>query len=139
FFGSAEGTFFLQAVAQGIAFFASSGDQGAECLPGGMSGRAEIVCPACYDGVTAVGGTQINGQFDSTGNLTGINVESVWNEPPGIAVDCNDDPLPDGGGGAGGGGISKIVGKPLYQVSAGGFPGGVPDGMNRAIPDVSIL
>lgn len=35
---SSEETLFLQAKAQGIAFFASSGDEGAECGPGGTPG-----------------------------------------------------------------------------------------------------
>src|SRR5262249_17371899 len=134
--GFSEQIVFFQAVAEGIAFFASSGDEGAEFSPGNTPGRAEINCPACYEGVTAVGGTEIDGRFDSNNNLIGINLESVWNEPPGISTDCDGSDL---SGGAGGGGFSRIITKPSYQISAGGFPGGVPDGQFRAIPDVAML
>src|SRR5262249_20663596 len=99
-FDPAEQTLYLQAMTQGIAFFTGAGDDGAECA--GASGKAEVNCPACYAGVTSVGGTQINGQFAANGDLTGINMESVWNVPPGVRVDCKGNPLSGGSGSSGG-------------------------------------
>ncbi len=134
----AEQMLLLQGVAQGIAFFAAAGDEGAECFPGGIAGQAAINCPACYDGVTAVGGTQVIGDYDFSGNLKQVLQESVWNEPPGVRFDCNGIPFTNGGG-ATGGGVSAKIAQPAYQKNATGFTGGVPMSANRSIPDISIL
>jgi subtilase family serine protease len=133
-FSSAEENLFTQAATQGIGFFAAAGDSGAVC--GGGPGPAEIVCPACYPNVTSVGGTQIAATFDSSGNLTQKLSETVWNEPPGVQIDCSGKSV---GGGAGGGGVSQIVSIPSYQQSAQGFAGGVPSGTTRSVPDVAAL
>jgi subtilase family serine protease len=134
----------LQAVAGGIAFFAISGDDGAECFTPGPSesGMREIECPACYDGVTAVGGTAFSqATFDSKGGMLSIDAETVWNHPPGVRFGCEGGKqLPQHKGlGASGGGMSTIVPKPDYQVVATGFAGGVPEGTFRFIPDVAAL
>lgn len=137
-FDPAERNLFLQAMSQGIAFFVSSGDEGtADCIGFG-DGRQNIGTPAAYDGVTAVGGTQIDGQYDGNGDLTSIKLEDVWNDAPGVRIDCNGNFLPNAGG-AGGGGISKMVDRPSYQTSATGFSGGVPAGTKRVVPDISLL
>src|SRR5262249_24345480 len=80
FFSQAEQTLMRQAAAEGIAFFVSSGDWGAECAMGGPngtvqeSGRAEVMCPACYDGVTGVrGSSYTNSLIDSNGNLIAVS------------------------------------------------------------------
>lgn len=134
----AEQMLMLQGVAQGTAFFVAAGDEGAECFPGGTTGKAAINCPACYDGVTAVGGTQVIGDYDFSGNLKQVLQESVWNEPPGVRFDCTGVPFANGGG-ATGGGISEKVAQPTYQKDATGFTGGVPTSTKRSIPDISIL
>ncbi len=137
-FDPAEQMLMLQGVAQGMAFFIAAGDEGAECFPGGIPGQASINCPACYDGATAVGGTQIIGDYDLFGDLTKVRQESVWNEPPGVRFDCDGNPLTNGGGSTGGG-VSERVARPSYQIMAGGFTGGVPSGTKRVIPDIALL
>lgn len=132
-FRASEQTLFRQAVTQGIAFFASTGDEGAECT---IDGVKAIECPACYDGVTAVGGTQIDGTYNLNGDLISIALESVWNDPPGVRMACDGrTPL----GGATGGGSSLTIIQPDYQTNASGFSGGVPSGFGRTIPDISAL
>ena len=137
-FDPAEQMLMLQGVAQGMAFFIAAGDEGAECFPGGKSGQAAINCPACYDGATAVGGTQIIGDYDFFGDLTNVRQESVWNEPPGVRFDCDGNLLTNGGGSTGGG-MSQRVARPNYQTMASGFTGGLPAGTRRVIPDISLL
>jgi subtilase family serine protease len=136
FFSASEQTLMRQAVTQGIAFFVASGDEGIECSPG-QPGRAVTAWPACYDAVTAVGGTQIDGNYNSNGDLISIVLESVWNDPPGVRKAC------DGktalGGGATGGGFSQKVAQPDYQTSASGFSGGVTAVSGRVVPDISAL
>lgn len=138
-FALAEEDTFDQAVTEGIAFFAAAGDQGAEC-GNDFPGQRQIGCPACYSGVTAVGGTQIQALFDqNSGAILTLQSEDVWNSPPGNKDGCtsgSSEPFPAGGTG---GGVSQIVGIPPYQASAQGFLGGVPPGTNRFIPDVAAL
>jgi kumamolisin len=131
--GSYNGTdqaLFSQAMAQGIAFFASAGDSGSVCP--GPSGNQGISCPACYGGVTAVGGTQIQATFNTDGSIAQKTSENVWNNPPGIQ--CQ-----GGHGSATGGGIARLSPMPTYQQGAQGFAGGVPAGNARVVPDVAAL
>lgn len=138
-FDPAEQMLMLQAVAQGIGIFVAAGDEGAECFPGGTPGRPAINCPACYEGVTAVGGTQVLATFDRiTGDLTDLTQESVWNDAPGVRFDCDGMPLKNPGGATGGGASARIP-MPKYQVSATGFTAGVPTNDKRLIPDISLL
>jgi subtilase family serine protease len=136
-FAAAEQTTFDQAVTQGVAFFAAAGDQGAEC-GNAFPGVQQIECPACYAGVTAVGGTQIQATFNQvTGGIISVQSEEVWNSPPGDTQSCTGaEPFPAG---ATGGGVSQIVPIPAYQAGAQGPAGGVPSGANRVVPDVSAL
>jgi subtilase family serine protease len=140
-FTPTEAAVFQQAVTEGIAFFASTGDNGAECVPALNSFESEtamISCPNCYSGVTAVGGTTYTGGLlDTQGNIIGIQDEAIWNNAPGAEFNCKGKETPDGG--AGGGGISTFVSMPDYQVQASGFSGGVPSGSGRIVPDVSLL
>lgn len=137
-FSTSEQMLMLQGVAQGMAFFVASGDEGAECFPGGTLGQAAINCPACYDGATAVGGTQIIADYDFFGDLSNIRQESVWNEFPGVRFDCDGNIFPNGGGSTGGG-VSQRVNRPNYQTMASDFNGGVPAGNRRVIPDIALL
>src|SRR5262249_9117879 len=105
------------------------------------SGRAMVNCPACYDGVTAVGGTSFKSPLlDASGNLIAVSDETAWNDPPGVRFGCDAKPIiPNTLTGASGGGISTRVAMPDYQVNAAGFSGGVPIGTGRVVPDVSLL
>jgi subtilase family serine protease len=139
FYSPAEQIVFQQASAEGIAFFASAGDNAAECV----SNEFGVECPACYDSVTSVGGTSYSTILvDKNNNLVGIQDEKVWNNAPGSPVNCFGFAT---GGGGGGGGVSTLVAIPDYQLSAGGFPGGVPSLLTpsgfqgRLIPDVAML
>jgi hypothetical protein len=138
FFSPAEQIVFQQAAAEGIAFFASSGDNAAEC-PGNIL-EPKVSCPACYDAVTSVGGTSYNGfTTDDKGGLIAIQDEVVWNDTPGAEENCL---FNFSGGSGGGGGISTLVAMPDYQLGAAGFPGGVPNltgFQGRIVPDVSML
>ena len=129
-----EQALFTQAATQGIGFFAAAGDSGSECPD--QLGVRQIACPACYDNVTSVGGTSIQANFDSSGNLTQKLSETVWNDPPGVGINCAGQEI---NGGASGGGVSQFVGMPAYQQSAQGFAGGVPAGNMRNVPDVAAL
>src|SRR5262245_23634469 len=134
-FSVAEQNLFRQAVTQGIAFFASSGDEGANCDRDDPTQQG-VGWPVCYDGVTGVGGTTVQAIFDTQGNVTARGGEIVWNTPPGIRRDCAGGPT---GGGASGGGVSTREPIPTYQQSAQGFAGGVPAGTGRFVPDVAAL
>jgi subtilase family serine protease len=140
-----EETLLRQAAMMGISYFVISGDEGAECNTRAgkkemESGDAEIECPACFDSVTAVGGTAIQtdaNSFDQDGNLIGASNEVAWNDAPGVRFGCNGERISKPGfHGSSGGGQSMIVLMPDYQVGAQGFPGGVPQGVGRFVPDV---
>jgi subtilase family serine protease len=136
-FDMAEQMLMRQAESEGIAFFVSSGDEGIECHSGeDARGLGAAGCPACYDGVTSVGGTQIDGNYNANGNLVSITAEKVWNDFPGVRFNCAGQTT---GGGASGGGYSQKVPRPNYQTLASGFVGGVPIVAGRAIPDVAAL
>jgi hypothetical protein len=130
-FNSTDQALFSQAAAQGIAFFAAAGDTGSTC--GGPSASQDINCPACYGGVTAVGGTQIQATYNTDGSIAQKISETVWNQPPGILCGKANS------GGATGGGISHFSPIPSYQQNAQGFAGGVPSGNGRVVPDVAAL
>ena len=137
-YNSSEATLFDQAVAEGIAFFASSGDDGVTCFDGSAAGGLGVQIPAAYSGATAVSGTTLQGNFDGSGNVTSVNSDVTWNTPPGRRKDCNGQ---DTGGGSTGGGTSTIVARPSYQTlySQPGAVHGVPAGSNRVVPDVALV
>jgi subtilase family serine protease len=135
FWRQAEQNIFAQAATQGIAFFAISGDEGADCNPNNLTQHG-VECPACYPGVTGVGGTHLVANFDPQGNVIGRSSEVAWNTTPGVRLNCSQQST---GGGASGGGVSTIVTMPPYQAAAQGFAGGVPPGTARFVPDVAAV
>lgn len=109
---------YKQGAAQGISFFAASGDSGAyDCSDTNLA----VDSPAGDPYVTGVGGTNLqlnNGSYGS---------ESVWSNP-------NDTQRgPKGAGG--GGGISNTFKQPSWQTGAG-VQNQYSNG-NRQVPDVS--
>ncbi len=136
----AEHELFLQGNAQGISFFASSGDSaGKGCIsasyfkPGPGKYIAGVSTPASDPAVTAVGGTNLVTGYDE-GSLASPYVgENAWNDPE-VTVD------PYGFGykvpgalwGAGSG-YSAYWGQPSYQtlVNTGSTTA-------RAVPDVGM-
>ncbi len=122
-----------QANAQGITWFAASGDSGgADCATSNTSGGGLAVdLPAAVPEVTGVGGTTLNegsGSYWASSNSSSQSSaqsyipEVVWN-----------DTIADGAPSAGGGGASKYFGKPSWQTGAG-----VPSDKARDVPDVAM-
>ncbi|HEY6329070.1 MAG TPA: S53 family peptidase [Blastocatellia bacterium] len=132
-----EQNIFAQAVTQGIAFFASAGDEGTDCDPPDPPTTKGVEVPAAYPGVTGVGGTSLTPNFNGSDVVTGRASEVVWNTPPGSRVGCTAGSSEPGG--ASGGGVASIVTIPSYQSSAQGFAAGVPSGSNRYVPDVAAI
>jgi len=122
-----------QGNAQGITWFAASGDSGgADCVYQGSNtdGEASVDVPGSVPEVTDVGGTEFNeggGQFwSSTNNANSGSAlsyipEMVWNDSS------------PGNPGAGGGGASVIFSKPSWQTGPG-----VPNNGARDVPDVAL-
>ncbi len=107
-------TIFKQGAAQGIAFFAASGDSGAyDCGDGNLG----VDSPAGDPYITGVGGTNLQLNAGAYGS------ESVWSNP-------NDTQRSPNGAG-GGGGVSSTFTHPSWQTGSG-----VQNG-NREVPDVS--
>ncbi len=103
---------FQQAVAQGIAVFAASGDCGA--FAGGSPPRCDRVrravsYPASSQYVTAVGGTS-------------------------LILDTQDRYLQETGWNGSGGGVSTVFAMPSWQKK-----GGVPTSTTRVLPDVAVV
>jgi kumamolisin len=119
---------FANAVAQGIAVFASSGDLGANaCQDAPGSPHENDLCvsyPASDQNVVAVGG--VNTPINSAGFLTGPI--TAWGEAT------------TGGFGGTGGGVSNFIPQPVYQNNVPGIIntancGGLPC---RNVPDVAM-
>jgi uncharacterized protein (TIGR03437 family) len=120
-----------QGNAQGMTWFAASGDDGAaDCAYLGQSGLTVDV-PASIPEVTAVGGTEFqeaNGQYWNAANTANYSSalsyipEVVWNDS---AIDGQ--PAATGGGG------SKYFTKPSWQVGPG-----VPGDNVRHVPDIAM-
>jgi len=135
-----------QAAAQGISFFASSGDAGAEDCDDPNSeavatGPISADLPGTTPFVTAVGGTMFNENgnnaafWNTNDNQTNLGSaikyipEDVWNEScPASSCGANANIA------AGGGGASTIFTKPSWQAGVTGIP---TDGA-RDIPDVAL-
>jgi len=105
---------FKQGAAQGISFFAASGDSGAYDCGDGTPG---VDSPASDPYITGVGGTNLQLNAGAYGS------ESVWSNP-------NDTQRSPNGAG-GGGGVSSTFAQPSWQTGPG-----VQNG-NREVPDVS--
>jgi uncharacterized protein (TIGR03437 family) len=120
-----------QGNAQGITWFAASGDSGAaDCAYLGQTGLSVDV-PASIPEVTAVGGTEFQEGGGTYWNATnGAGLGSVTSYIPEIA--WNDSAI-DGTPSGTGGGSSKYFTKPSWQVGAG-----VPGDDTRHVPDISM-
>ena len=101
---------FAEAGALGVTVFAASGDYGSGCGIG--DGKAHVLYPASYPGVTSCGGTTIS-------NVSGSSfTQGTWP--------------------ATGGGVSYIFGVPSWQASAGVPVSANGDGhRGRGVPDVA--
>ena len=124
-----------QANAQGITWFAASGDDGgADCYGGGSRNRnatLSVDLPAGIPEVTGVGGTEFNegsgsywGSTNDGNHASALSYipETTWN-----------DTATDGTPSASGGGASVFFAKPAWQTGTG-----VPDDGARDVPDVRI-
>ncbi len=126
FFSVTLDQIFTQATTEGQTVFVSSGDTGAagliiigsQCVPGNSLNVSEM----CADpGVTCVGGTQFNPDYNSLNKDTSTvhdGLDSAWNEF---------------GTGATGGGVSTVFARPSWQTGSG-----VPNGTKRLVPDVAL-
>lgn len=120
-----------QANAQGITWFAASGDNGgADCDDTQNPGLA-VDLPGSVPEVTSVGGTQFvegNGNYwNATNNTNGASAlsyipETTWN-----------DSAEDGDPSASGGGASILFSKPSWQTGTG-----VPADNARDVPDIAL-
>ena len=120
-----------QANAQGITWFAASGDDGAaDCADSQNPGLA-VDLPGSLPGVTSSGGTEfVEGSgtyWSSTNNGNGASAlsyipETTWN-------DSVEDEEPS----ASGGGASVLFSKPSWQTAPG-----VPGDNARDVPDISL-
>ena len=124
-----------RANAQGMTWFAASGDSGAtDCVGDTFAGANSIVSvdlPAGLPQVTGVGGTEFSegaGNYwnatnnSSNGSALSYIPEIAWND---TAIDQTPS--------ASGGGKSTLFGKPSWQTGAG-----VPSDSARDVPDISI-
>ncbi|HLK50053.1 MAG TPA: protease pro-enzyme activation domain-containing protein [Bryobacteraceae bacterium] len=124
-----------RANAQGMTWFAASGDSGATDCVGdtfpGAGSIASVDLPAGLPEVTGIGGTELN---ESAGNYwnaaNGSNNSSALSYIPEIA--WNDTAI-DQSPSASGGGPSTLFAKPSWQTGAG-----VPADSVRDVPDISI-
>jgi hypothetical protein len=98
-------------LASGVTVFASTGDSGADCVPGTQG----VSYPATSPEVVAVGGTQ----FDNPSPTSLPTTESAWN---------------DGEGDGGAGGASALFFQPSWQVNDG-----LKNQTMRTVPDISSL
>jgi uncharacterized protein (TIGR03437 family) len=119
-----------RANAQGITWFAASGDSGAaDCDDSGVavaSNGPAVDSPGSIPEITSMGGTEFNEQggayWSSTGAAQGYIPEKVWN-----------DTAFDGQLSAGGGGGSIFFPRPSWQNGPG-----VPNDGARHVPDISF-
>jgi uncharacterized protein (TIGR03437 family) len=123
-----------QANAEGITWFAASGDSGAtDCAGSGSSGTSglSVDIPASLPEVTGIGGTEFvegggtywNLANDASGGSARSYIpETAWN-----------DTAADGSPSASGGGASVFFAKPSWQVGTG-----VPADGARDVPDIAF-
>ena len=120
-----------QANAQGITWFAASGDDGAADCDDSQNPGLAVDLPGSVPEVTSVGGTEfVEGTgtyWSATNNANGASAlsyipETTWN-----------DSAEDGEPSASGGGASVLFSKPSWQTGPG-----VPSDNARDVPDVSL-
>ncbi len=109
-------TLLQQGLAEGIAFLAAAGDDGAaDCGDGTLA----VDFPGSLPEFLSVGGTQVTSAvFDANEAISAYQEETVWNAAE---------------EGAGGGGSSILFSKPSWQV------GVTPNDGARDVPDLSML
>jgi uncharacterized protein (TIGR03437 family) len=120
-----------QGNAQGITWFAASGDDGAaDCADTQNPGYA-VDTPGSVPEVTSMGGTQLvdgtGSYWSATNTASGVSAlsyipETTWNTS-----------AADGEPSASGGGASIVFGKPSWQTGPG-----VPNDNARDVPDLSL-
>ena len=122
-----------QANAQGITWFAASGDAGGTDCDGGGSrvrGGLSVDLPASVPEVTGIGGTTFSegsaSYWNSVNDANGASVlsyiqETAWNDSTANSPSAS------------GGGASVYFSKPSWQTGAG-----VPGDGARSVPDVSL-
>jgi uncharacterized protein (TIGR03437 family) len=120
-----------QGNAQGITWFAASGDAGGPDCDDSQNPGLAVDAPASIPEVTGIGGTEfVEGSGDywnstnSSGGASALSYipETVWN-----------DSVQDGTPSASGGGASVVFTKPSWQTGTG-----VPNDNARDVPDVAI-
>jgi uncharacterized protein (TIGR03437 family) len=124
-------TWAIQGNAQGISFFAASGDDGAADCGDTQNPGLSVDVPAAIPQFTGVGGTEFvegsgnywNSSNDSTGaSALSYIPETAWN-----------DSVEDNEPSASGGGSSIFFTKPSWQTGTG-----VPSDNARHVPDVAL-
>ncbi len=121
----------IQGNAQGISFFAASGDSGATDCGDPQNPGLAVDVPAAIPQFTGVGGTEFNegsGNYWSSSN--GSTGASVLSYIPEVAWN---DSAQDGTPSASGGGSSIFFAKPSWQTGTG-----VPSDNARHVPDVAL-
>jgi subtilase family serine protease len=132
---SLEHSIFVQAAAEGIGFYFSSGDDG-DNVAAGNTVTPQPDYPASDPQVTAVGGTSLGISAQN-----GYLFETAWGSSLDISTgSAYAESLPGHFVGGAGGGTSTIFGQPAYQQGA------VPDALAnrngtrmRVVPDVSAV
>jgi uncharacterized protein (TIGR03437 family) len=120
-----------QGNAQGITWFAASGDSGAADCADNQNPGVAVDLPGAIPEVTSVGGTEFSeGSSNFWAAASDANGASVMSYIPEIV--WNDSAI-DGQPSASGGGASIYFNKPAWQVGPG-----VPADNARHVPDVSM-
>ena len=115
--------YFALGAAEGISFFAASGDEGA--YGGTPTTYGSVLFPASSPFVTAVGGTTLYVNVTS-GSISQMNANATYSyeEAWSISPDYSGETVSSGGG------YSTLFPKPWYQM-------GVDSSMFRSVPDVA--
>jgi uncharacterized protein (TIGR03437 family) len=123
-----------QANAQGITWFAASGDNGAtDCYGDTFPDADDLVSvdmPGSIPEVTAVGGTEF---VDTSSNWNATNDANLGSALGYIPETAWNDSAEDGSPSASGGGASIYFSKPSWQAGEG-----VPNDGARDVPDIAI-
>jgi uncharacterized protein (TIGR03437 family) len=124
-------TWAQQGNAQGITWFAASGDSGAADCGDSQNPGLAVDAPGSVPEVTSVGGTEFmegSGQFWSS--INGATQASAFSYIPEMVWN---DSVADGMPSSGGGGASTIFTKPSWQTGPG-----VPADNARDVPDIAL-
>jgi subtilase family serine protease len=128
---SVQGTIYQSGANAGIAFIASSGDQGDQCYSGQVNNQASYAVgvnyPAADANVIAVGGTQTYTVNAPSNSLLSTN---AWNDN---TFSVGNVQL------ASGGGYSRYVPQPSYQSTIGGFSPQFKNVPDIAMPAIGTL